>query len=179
MNDLISVIIPVYNVEEYISECIESVIAQSYNNLEIILVNDGSTDSSGESCDRYAAKDSRIRVIHKENGGQSSARNAGLEVASGEWIVFVDSDDVVHKELITMLRRAVDDQRLAMCLRDDFVDSLPPSEIVEKTELVDRCEVLNRIYTDNQYIVVWGKIYHMSAHPYMKDFRPLPLRRWF
>lgn len=100
----ISVIVPVYGVEQYISQCIESLIAQTYKNIEIILVDDGSKDRSGEICDEYAAKDDRIRVYHKQNGGLSSARNKGIEEASGEWIIFLDSDDVwADKDCLTKL----------------------------------------------------------------------------
>lgn len=90
---LLSVIVPVYNVEQYLHQCVDSIIGQTYQNLEIILVNDGSTDGSGAICDDYAAKDSRVRVIHKENGGLSSARNAGLELSTGIYTSFIDSDD--------------------------------------------------------------------------------------
>ena len=90
---LVSIIVPIYNVEKYLSECIDSILRQSYDNLEIILVNDGATDSCGLICDRYACKDKRIVVLHKENGGLSDARNAGLSHAHGEYIAFVDSDD--------------------------------------------------------------------------------------
>lgn len=89
----ISVIIPIYNVEKFLRECIDSVINQTYKNLEIILVNDGSTDSSGKICDEYKEKDFRIKVIHKQNGGLSSSRNAGLEIATGDYLMFCDSDD--------------------------------------------------------------------------------------
>jgi glycosyltransferase involved in cell wall biosynthesis len=89
----ISVVVPVYNVENYLQRCIDSIIAQSYKNLEIIIVNDGSTDKSGEICDNYKKQDIRIKVIHKENGGLSSARNVGIEASTGEYIAFVDSDD--------------------------------------------------------------------------------------
>lgn len=162
MNDLISVIIPVYNVEKYLEDCINSVIEQSYKNLEIILIDDGSTDSSGVLCDQYAVKDSRIRVIHKKNGGQSTARNVGLEMASGEWITFVDSDDVVHSDMISVLRETVGSYRLAMCLRNDFIDVIPESQLAGKTQVIDRYEILEKMYSDNQYIVVWGKLYHKS-----------------
>lgn len=94
---LISVIIPVYNVEKYISECIESILGQTYKKLEIILVDDGSSDNSGKICDEYSEKDGRIKVIHKENGGLSDARNTGMSAASGEYLIFVDSDDyMIH-----------------------------------------------------------------------------------
>ena len=95
MNSLISIIVPVYNVEKYLNECIDSIIAQTYSNIEIILVNDGSTDASGKICDEYAEKDGRIKVIHQVNAGLSAARNAGMAVATGEYLYFVDSDDYV------------------------------------------------------------------------------------
>ena len=93
--ELISVIIPVYNVEKYIRYCLDSVINQTYKNLEIIIVDDGTKDSSGEIAEEYAVKDSRIKVIHKENGGLSDARNVGLDAATGKYIAFLDSDDVI------------------------------------------------------------------------------------
>ena len=94
---LISVIVPVYNVENYLPRCLDSIINQTYTNLEILLVDDGATDNSGKLCDEYAQKDNRIRVFHKENGGVSSARNMGLDNATGEYIAFVDSDDYIDK----------------------------------------------------------------------------------
>ena len=90
---LISVIVPVYNAEKYLVRCVDSILNQTYSNLEIILVDDGAKDNSGAMCDDFARKDARIRVIHKENGGLSSARNAGIDIAKGEYFGFVDSDD--------------------------------------------------------------------------------------
>ncbi len=95
---LISVIVPVYKVEDYLPRCVQSLLAQTYPNLEIYLVDDGSPDRCGILCDEFAAADSRIRVIHKENGGLSSARNAGIDVAQGEYLGFVDSDDWVEPD---------------------------------------------------------------------------------
>lgn len=103
MNELVSVIIPVYNVEKYLGECLESVTNQTYKNIEILLINDGSTDGSGEVCDQYAQKDNRIKVLHKKNGGVSSARNAGLEMAQGDFITFIDADDLVGKEYVSSM----------------------------------------------------------------------------
>lgn len=100
---LISVIIPVYNVEKYLKSCLDSVVSQTYKNLEIILVDDGSVDNSGKICDEYAEKDKRITVIHKENGGLSDARNVGIEKAQGSYITFVDSDDFIEKNFIKIL----------------------------------------------------------------------------
>lgn len=98
--ELVSVIIPVYNVEKYLEDCIYSVCQQTYHNLEVILINDGSTDESGRICDNFAKKDDRIKVIHKENGGLSDARNRGIACASGDWMILVDSDDFIHPELV-------------------------------------------------------------------------------
>ena len=94
-NDLISIVIPVYKVEQYLDRCVESIVNQTYKNLEIILVDDGSPDNCPKMCDEWAKKDKRIKVIHKKNGGVSSARNAGIELASGEYLQFVDSDDYI------------------------------------------------------------------------------------
>lgn len=95
MNNLISIIIPVYNAELSLKDCVGSILRQTYTNWELILVDDGSKDKSGEICDKYSNADSRIKVIHKANGGVSSARNAGLKAATGEWITFIDSDDTI------------------------------------------------------------------------------------
>lgn len=100
MNPLISVIVPVYNVEKFLNQCVDSILAQTYKNFELILVDDGSKDKSGDICDDYAKNDTRIRVFHKENGGVSSARNYGLDNAQGEYVCFVDSDDWVDETYI-------------------------------------------------------------------------------
>lgn len=100
---LISIIIPVYNVEKYLPRCLDSVLSQSYRNIEVILVDDGSTDRSGSICDDYKLKDSRITVLHQENNGVSSARNLGLDAAHGEWIGFVDSDDYIASNMYEVL----------------------------------------------------------------------------
>lgn len=102
-NPMISVIIPVYNVKNYLIQCVDSVINQSYKNLEIILVDDGSTDGSADICDELKLKDNRISVLHKINGGLSSARNAALDIATGDYISFIDSDDVIHTDMYTTL----------------------------------------------------------------------------
>jgi glycosyltransferase involved in cell wall biosynthesis len=102
-NELISVIVPIYKVEQWLPQCIDSILAQTHKNLEIILVDDGSPDESGKICDDYAKKDSRVRVIHKKNGGQSTARNAALDVANGEYIGFVDGDDWIEPSMYEVL----------------------------------------------------------------------------
>lgn len=100
---LISIIVPCYNVEQYLQKCIDSIMAQTYQNLEILLVDDGSLDNSGIICDKYSAKDKRIIVIHKENGGQSDARNVALDVMTGEYVTFIDSDDYVTEDYVETL----------------------------------------------------------------------------
>ena len=101
--DKISVVVPVYNVKKYLEKSFESIIEQKYENLEIILVDDESTDGSGELCDELATKDSRVKVCHKTNGGISSARNYGILKATGDYILFVDSDDYIHRDMISVL----------------------------------------------------------------------------
>ena len=96
---MISVIVPIYKVEPYLHRCVDSILAQTYQNIEVILVDDGSPDSCPEICDEYAAQDERIKVIHKANGGLSSARNAGLDAASGDWVSFIDSDDWIEPDM--------------------------------------------------------------------------------
>lgn len=107
MNPLISVIVPVYRVEPFLPRCLDSLRNQTYRNLEILLVDDGSPDNCGKICDEYAEKDHRFRVIHKENGGLSSARNAGLDAATGEFIGFVDSDDWIAPQMYETLLSAL------------------------------------------------------------------------
>ena len=103
MKDLVSVIIPVYKVEKYLHRCVESILGQTYKNVEVILVDDGSPDNCGEMCDVFAKRDHRVRVIHKKNGGLSDARNAGIEIAKGKYLSFLDSDDWVHPKYIEKL----------------------------------------------------------------------------
>lgn len=125
MTPKISVIVPVYKVEKYLPKCIDSILAQTFTDFELLLIDDGSPDNSGAICDEYAKKDSRIRVFHKENGGVSSARNLGLDEAKGEWISFVDGDDTVDdKMLSTMYIESKCDNHIVICgMRIHEVDS--------------------------------------------------------
>lgn len=121
MKPLVSVIIPVYKVENYLDECVQSVLRQTYRNMEIFLVDDGSPDRCGQMCEEYATEDSRIRVIHKENGGLSSARNAGIDACHGEYIAFIDSDDSVSPVFIEALVTAAEN-----CDADVVASEFPP-----------------------------------------------------
>lgn len=117
MKELVSIIVPIYNGELYLDQCIASILNQSYPQIEVLLIDDGSTDQSGIICDRYAKRDSRVRVVHQENGGVSSARNHGLRLASGKWVQFVDSDDYLDAKMTETLVSAIQEQQteLAMC----------------------------------------------------------------
>ena len=116
MNPKISVVLPIYNVEKYLEKCIETVLKQTYSNLEIILVDDGATDSSPQICDRYEKIDDRIRVIHKTNGGLSDARNAGTDAATGEYITYIDSDDYVTETYVEYLYSLIEKYQTKMSL---------------------------------------------------------------
>ncbi len=162
---LISVIVPVYKVEDYLSRCVDSILAQTYRNLQVVLVDDGSPDNCGSICDSYAAADSRILVIHKENGGLSSARNVGLERAEGQYVAFVDSDDWIEPDMYeTMLALAMEQQVPLVCAGRYDVDSetgtrtvglCPPVE-----EVISGEELVRRIFTwDNVDSAAWDKLY--------------------
>ena len=118
--DLISVIVPVYKVEEYLNRCVDSIINQTYKNLEIILVDDGSPDNCGKICDDYAKHDKRIKVIHKKNGGLSDARNAGLDIAKGKYIGFVDSDDYISENMYEILHKELVKNRADISICDYY-----------------------------------------------------------
>ena len=167
-NPLISVIVPIYNVEQYLHRCVDSILAQTYRNLEVILVDDGAKDTSGVICDSYAEKDSRVKVIHKENGGLSSARNAGIDIARGEFLAFVDSDDWIEPDtyahlLERMLRFNV---KLACGGRYDVDGGTGEKTIglcFRKEECVTGEELVRRIFTwDNCDSSACDKLYHRS-----------------
>ena len=123
--DLISIIIPIYDVEPYLKRCLDSVVNQTYQNIEIILINDGSPDNCPRICDEYKLKDSRIKVIHQENGGLSAARNAGLELMTGKYVTFIDSDDYVEKDYVEFLYNLVlnNDAEIGICAYTAIYDS--------------------------------------------------------
>lgn len=164
MLSLISVIIPVYQVEAYLSACVESVLAQSYSNLEIILVDDGSPDSCPRMCDDYAAKDPRIRVIHKENGGLSSARNAGLDAAKGEFLAFLDSDDLWSPFFLEHLYQAISETGadFAVCQFQRFRGEAPPGVGSYVTpELLSSQKAFECFFGNRNVnmVVTWNKLY--------------------
>ena len=161
---MLSVIIPVYKVEKYLQTCIDSVVGQTYKDIEIILVDDGSPDGCGKICDEYALKDNRIKVVHKENGGLSDARNAGLEVAKGDYITFVDSDDYIHPKMYEfMMALFKGDVSLVMCpfknVKEDENDRC--DELYYDARVLYHDEIVSRMFSDEyaQFVVAWNKIY--------------------
>ena len=179
--ELISIIIPVYNVEKYIRFCLDSVINQTYKNLEIIIVDDGSKDSSGQIADEYAVKDSRIKVIHKENGGLSDARNVGLDAITGKYVAFLDSDDVITLDFYEYLYNLIkqNDYDIAEC---EFF-RIPSEQIADVQKILDEknkeidilvkeetskdalCDFYGRYL--NPYVnkvVVWNKLYKSEIY---------------
>lgn len=162
---MISVIVPIYNVEKYLRRCLDSIIAQTYQDLEIILVDDGSPDACPAICDEYAQMDSRIKVVHKENGGLSDARNSGLKVAAGEYIGFVDSDDFILPDMYSVLYRACIDSgvSIAMCGRQIINEkgkAVGHRYVADRPYLLDAKEaVQSLLMTDQCDSAVWDKLY--------------------
>ncbi len=170
MKDLISVIVPIYNVEEYLPSCIESILRQTYSNLEIILVDDGSRDGSGILCDKYMEQDKRIVVIHQKNGGLSAARNSGLEIAEGEYVVFIDADDMIHPRMIGALYNdlKVCGADISICAHQCVAEIIGYKDVEEsisvshETQIYTGRECIKSFFDEViglDMIVVWNKLY--------------------
>ena len=164
---MISVIVPVYNVASYLDRCVESIIKQTYENLEIILVNDGSTDGCAQICDAWAEKDHRVVVIHRNNGGLSCARNSGLSIAAGEFIMFVDSDDYIAPDLCRMLigQMADSDTDCCICGYSEVAEdnSLLEHVYVNEQITMTGSDAIREVYLKNNrminLVMVWGKLF--------------------
>lgn len=165
---LISVIIPVFNVRPYLTKALESVIRQTYSHLEIIVVDDGSTDGSGDICDEFAARDERIKVIHQENRGLSNARNTGLDIMNGEAVAFLDSDDSYHLDFIKTMAEAMDREKADIVVCKCIVHNADKPILHIRKELVrpkakagiyDRTEALRALADGNINVSVWNKLY--------------------
>lgn len=164
--DLISIIIPVYNVESFLPKCLDSVINQTYEKIEIILVNDGSKDDSGLICDEYAKKDARIRVVHKANGGLSDARNVGIENAKGEFICFVDSDDAIDRQYVEVLYDNIlnTNSDIAICSFKKFIEDEQIENFKQEAtqfEELGRHELILKLFEKNNihFICACTKLY--------------------
>lgn len=170
MNELISIIVPVYNVEKYLARCLDSLISQTYKKLEIILVDDGSPDSSGAICDAYKEADCRIKVIHQANGGQSKARNEAMKIATGKYFCFVDSDDYVSPNYIERLYELLrcSNADMSMCgytmftgeSADGAFDNPASVELTEYSG-IKLIEQMHTVYGE-LYVVMWGKLFKKS-----------------
>lgn len=169
---MISIIVPIYNMEKYIDRCVESLINQTYSDIEIILVDDGSKDASGERCDYYAEKDTRIKVIHQKNRGISGARNRGIECAAGEWLLFVDSDDYVEPRFVECLYREAMSAEvdIAMCnyvcrTQEGRITARNSYSFVPGIPFLSNMDAL-LLFENEKYgtffDVVWNKIYRKS-----------------
>ncbi len=163
MQEKVSVIVPVYKVEKYLDRCIRSILNQTYKNLEIILVDDGSPDSCPKLCDEYARQDKRVVVIHKENGGLSEARNFGLDIATGDYITFIDSDDYVSLSFIETLLNISKkyNAEIVSCGIQRFKDNVKEEkQEIKITTYSQKESLLNTFRTnDYEFIVAWGKLY--------------------
>lgn len=164
MNPLISVIVPIYNVESLLPRCIDSILTQSYPHLEIILVDDGSPDGCGRICNEYALKDPRIRVIHQENAGLAGARNAGLDIARGEYLGFVDSDDHIAPDMYEILLGCITEKNadIAICGRYMELESgeLIPMFDLPEVQVFDNHEAVQRfLLSDGLDAAAWDKLY--------------------
>lgn len=159
MNPSVSIIVPVYNTAKYLHRCLDSILQQSFKDFEVLLVDDGSTDNSGEICDEYAAKDSRIRVFHKENGGVSSARNVGLDNAVGEWVTFVDSDDELNFEGLGLDYEQLSNVDLILTAYCGKIGATCELNVVEREENHDFKTFLSENLNYGIFSVVWGKFF--------------------
>ena len=177
-NQLISIIVPVYNVEEYLKQCLDSILEQTFSNYEVILVNDGSTDSSGLICQEYAEKDARIRYFEKENGGLSDARNHGIEQAQGEYLTFVDSDDFLDASHLSVLYNALvnNDADISISNYANYQTSTATfylhtfgeyyEKIYTSEELIDDLSFLER--NDLSFSTIWGSLYKKSVFSFLR-----------
>lgn len=172
MADKISVIVPIFKVQEYLDRCIESIVHQTYQNLEIILVDDGSPDNCPTLCDRWAQKDKRIRVIHKQNGGLSDARNAGMAVASGEYVGFVDSDDWIALDFYEVLMNGILENDAQISASDvvlAFEDRLERKKKYEQTVFSPKEALETLLCGDGFHATAWNKLYRadlIRKYPY-------------
>jgi len=168
---LITVVIPIYNVEKYLEKCVYSILEQTYSKLEIILIDDGSPDKCGEICDNLKNKDTRIKVIHKENGGLSDSRNVGIENATGRYITFVDSDDYIDRNYIELLYTALTSNNADMSIASHRI--LYQKKIIDRATNMSFCGdaklILEKIlYDDGVDISAWGKLYKIELFDKVK-----------
>ena len=165
---MVSMIVPVYNSEKTLSRCIVSILNQTYRDFELILLNDGSTDTSGEICDAYAKRDSRVRVVHKENTGVSDTRNRGIDLARGEYLQFLDSDDWITPDATALFVRTATEQQCDMVISQFYRvigEHVSQKGAIDEDGLMDRSTYANHMMqkpADFYYGVLWNKFYKRS-----------------
>lgn len=160
MMDKVFIIVPIYNVEKFIRKTIESLINQTYNNIEIILVDDGSPDDSPRICDDYSKKDTRIKVIHKENGGVSSARNSGMKASCGDYIMFVDGDDYVEPDYVDYFINLIKKTQTQIAISYFVFNIFDKTQIKrDSVGIIPSEEAMEQIYLERINVAVWNKIY--------------------
>ena len=161
----ISIIVPIYNVEQYLHRCVESILAQTYPNIEVVLVDDGSPDQCGKICDEYAQQDTRVIVVHRQNGGLSAARNSGLDICHGEYIGFVDSDDCIYSEMYERLYKDIIrfSTKISFCHSNGYYGGeLPPPDYSKPTKCDTSINVMRRALKESIWWSAWTKLYHKS-----------------
>lgn len=166
---LVSVIIPVYNVEAYLSECVNSVLNQTYRNIEVILVDDGSPDNCPQMCDEFALKDSRVKVVHKDNGGPSSAREAGIVASSGDYVMLIDGDDWIDIETVEHCVAEVQNHNLD-CVIFSYCKERGGSRDIRHLFEEDKCYLNKEEFDKNIYIRLFGLTNDMLSHPESLDY---------
>jgi len=161
MKPLISVIMPIYKVEQYLRKCLDSVLLQTYANLEIILIDDGSPDNCGKICDEYAEKDSRIKVIHKANGGVAAARNSGLNIAKGDYIGFIDSDDWIEPNMYECLLNDILQNECDISMCEFFVERKKSKiwHIPVNKKIAEADEIIKLSFLNTNFYAPWSKLY--------------------
>lgn len=160
MLPLVSIIVPIYGVEPYIKKCVQSIMKQSYQNIEIILIDDGSPDNCGLIIDSFKQKDSRIMVIHKVNEGVSAARNNGLNKASGEYVMFIDGDDYVEPDYVEYFVSLIQDSNCEIAVGSNHYYKENLDQVEDYVSIVDSMEVVKQIYLGGMGVAVWNKIYN-------------------
>ncbi len=164
INNLISVIVPVYNVEKYLKRCINSILGQTYNNFELILIDDGSPDNSGNICDEYVLKDSRVKVIHKENTGVSDSRNIGIGQAKGEYLTFIDSDDYISSDMLEIMYNDMIENNAEIVIGGRNIVNESDGHIIfqenNKKSVMNSEQALKELMIEKNFnCVSWGKLY--------------------
>jgi len=167
-NELISIVVPIYNVEKYLKQCIESLLSQTYKNLEILLIDDGSTDKCPQICDEYEKKDKRIKVIHKKNGGLSDARNRGIEEAKGKYITFIDSDDYISENFVKKMYDSIieNNAEISQCNLvkvNDNAEVLQKIGYSDKSKFKTKYEIIKDLYTGHwENTIACNKLYKIE-----------------